>query len=314
MKKLSFLFFFLFFFGVVPNAWADTTSYQTPTIITTPNDINNPTATHSAFPITWTSATSEGVRVSGLVFNLPTHSIVDGFLIKFTMTANSSGWSWFPRYSKDGIAYVSYTGCGLTDTSLGVPCQYNTINGTTTNGIIGMPSSGTLGLTAADVGDPDTVYQWNQSTGTKTITLTSMQIAIVYHSSLESDFCGDIFILSDMCTVIAGLFLPDTDFAEVTFDSLNSTFLSKAPFGYIDALLNLDLSVTGSATTSPTLTLPIGHTNEYISELLPSDMSWSDSTAGNAVAQTTNSFRIIFTILLWLAFLFYLFFALRRIF
>jgi len=125
--------------------------------------------------------------------------------------------------------------------------------------------------------------------------------------------CSGSF-LESTCNLLSSLFIPSTSFASASADTLKTTFLSKAPFSYINSALNLDLSTTGSGSSSPTLTLQINKPNSYVSSILPVSMTWTDSSANNNAFIATSAIRGVFTILLWLAFVFYIIFTIRRVF
>jgi len=121
-------------------------------------------------------------------------------------------------------------------------------------------------------------------------------------------------VLAGACSLLANLFIPSQTVASSSANTIKDLFLSKAPFGYINTALSIDLTDTNAASTSPTLTLPIGHTNDYISDLIPSSMVWADSSANNNAQTATNGFRTTFSLLLWLVFIFYIVFTIRRVF
>jgi len=88
----------------------------------------------------------------------------------------------------------------------------------------------------------------------------------------------------------------------------SDNFEAKAPFAYAVALFNLDLSSPSVATTAPTITLSFVHTE---GGLIPSSVVIPVPSQLTTVLDYT---RPIFTILLWLIFIGYLFFVPRRLF
>lgn len=128
-------------------------------------------------------------------------------------------------------------------------------------------------------------------------------------ASLTTETCANN-ILYSLCT----LFYPNLSVLSSNFTTLQNTFNSKAPFGYITSALSINLSVTNAASSTPVFTIPIVHSASQIAGILPTSMTYNDSSWGNIVAQWTGAIRTMFNIALWLAFIFYIFVTVRHIF
>ena len=182
MKKLVYCFLFcavFYFIPVLNGARAATTAYQTPSTY-----LKDGVA--GSLPFIWTASTTEMLEAYGTSFSFPTgREVIDGIRYKFTINASTSGWSFFPSISNDdGTSYFSQASgtCGLGNGSMGIPCQYNTISGTTTNGVIGQENTNaTHTFTAAELTGSHMRYKWRQSASTKNINISAFQVAVDYH-------------------------------------------------------------------------------------------------------------------------------------
>jgi len=478
MKKYLFAFFILFSlsFFITNKSFADTTAYQTPTSWNCSGGISC-----TGLPFSWTAVTGTTLIASGSAFTFPSsRDVVDGIRYKFTINSSSAGWSYFPFASIDGINFYQQPSCGLSNNAMGVPCQYNTVSGTTTNGVIGNDNTQSSHIfTRNELESGNMQFKWSQNGGAaRNITISNFQVAVDYHypqptisvssatasqgaQTITLNLSGDTTYTQtgEQCKVslyeqdvasgalLSGVFanilldannprtttfdagggtyngygftstvstwssngvsaplysghsvqivaytrcyhqttnsdgslstpindvlaqglnstlggsatfttnliatpsaltnLPSApqqtcnagdyicDFKQWLYNAFNIVFgfnstlalsdigdvrtalNSKAPFSYINSVLSMDLSATGASTASPTLTFTISKPNSYVSSLLPSTFSWNDGSANNNVAQIAGDVRVIFTILLWLSFVFYIFFIVRRIF
>jgi len=118
----------------------------------------------------------------------------------------------------------------------------------------------------------------------------------------------------DLFCNLTNLFSVNTQLDQSRFDTVRSMLNAKAPFSYFNSALSVNFATTSAATSAPSISLPITHSNSYVSSLIPSSMNWNDSTANFNVATITNLIRPTFLILLWLVFIFYLIHTLRRVF
>lgn len=148
---------------------------------------------------------------------------------------------------------------------------------------------------------------FGQVTGTITVPTVNLW-GINNGSALESiptavqSFCQNFGLLTETCNVFGSLFVPSQSVFSSNYTTVKNNLNSKAPFAYINTVFALNLSNTGSATSTPAISIPITHTS-YISSNLPTHM---DSNFGATLDSIKNSTRGVFAILLWLAFVFYI--------
>lgn len=127
-----------------------------------------------------------------------------------------------------------------------------------------------------------------------------------------SQSCNDLDIICKGSKALAQLFIPNTQTLHADINSLYASINAKAPFAYISSALATDFSNVSTSSAVPTFNIPITHTSS-VSADLPSVMSWSDSSQQNIVKNLASSMVTMFSIGLWITFIFYLVTRIRHI-
>jgi len=108
-------------------------------------------------------------------------------------------------------------------------------------------------------------------------------------------------------------------FDPLPFTQLKAKADTKAPFAYINTVLDLDLDPNASAASELIPVFSIGLTdpgNPYVSSEIPDSISWydDDENGGPVVQGFAGTFRNIILVLLWFAFVWYIVFRIKHIF
>jgi hypothetical protein len=287
------------------SAFADTSALETPSF-------DCGTSGACSLPYVQTATTSSVLVGHGVAWTLPHFDdVIDGFLYKFTIYSSSGGWSFFPDFSQDsGNTWLGVVvPCSLSSIYFTYPCQYNTINGTDTNQYIGFLPYNSYAPTRTSLADGTTWFKWRQNGGSPhDVTISAFQVAVVYHSasSPATTFsCPSTWLLSDQCTLLGGLFVPNSSLVTAQFSTLQASVSAKAPFAYINSALNIDLSNTSAATSTPNFSIPLYAS--YSGHVLFNTTMTLGGALPPLITNLLSLIRPAFNIMLWLMLIVYIF-------
>jgi len=148
--------------------------------------------------------------------------------------------------------------------------------------------------------------------GTNTYALTIWSFADLdnIYPALESVVtCDSLDLVCRGTEVLKFIFGIDQEFAEDKFSEMYDNVVAKAPFAYVFAVLDTDLSPVATS-SAPSISIPLlaeyqGHT------IIDQSMDWTDS--GGVISNLVGMIRPAFTILLWLTLIIYVWSTVRHI-
>lgn len=124
--------------------------------------------------------------------------------------------------------------------------------------------------------------------------------------------CDSLDLVCQGSQLIRNILVPPPGYIENEFEDFKLALEEKAPIAYIVAALEIDLSPAESASSTPTISLPInvavaGNTT------LDTSFDWTDGEGQNMVTDLAGLIRPIFVILLWMILILYIFVTIKHI-